>query len=96
MSKSDVLLSKVANQQLEKLPATVGKPLLASIARLISFPESGSRLRLEGYEPYRQIIVKNHRAIYKYLPDEHVVRVYFIFHARQQYPPLFMLSDRFF
>jgi len=96
MSDADVLLSELAAKQLEDLPAGVGKPLLAAIARLIAFPESGTRLRLEGYEPYRQVIVKNHRAIYKFFPKERMVRVYCIIHTRRQYPPLVVLSDRFF
>ena len=96
MGKSDVLLSELAAQQLEELPVAVGRPLLAAVAKLITFPELGTQLRLEGYESYRQVIVKNYRAIYKFFPDEQRIRVYCILHTRRQYPPLFMLSDQFF
>jgi plasmid stabilization system protein ParE len=96
MSETEVLLSELAAEQLAALAQTVGRPLIDALARLIAFPESGPRLRLEGYEAYRQVVVKNHRAIYRYFPEENRVRVYCILHTRRRLPPIDILTYELF
>jgi plasmid stabilization system protein ParE len=53
-------------------------------------------LLVEGYEDYRQLIVRGYRAIYRYLPDENQVRVYCILHPRRRLPAIeFLLHQTF-
>ncbi len=96
MNNLKVLLSKLAVEQLANLPPPTGRAVITALTQLITFPESGSPLILMGYENYRQILVKNYRAIYRYLPLDNQVRVYCILHTRRQLPALeFLVYQQF-
>jgi plasmid stabilization system protein ParE len=84
---SQILLSDLAVEQLKDLSPQAGQQLLSALERLRTFPESAPRLSLEGYEDYRQLIMRPYRAIYRYLPDNEEVRVYCILHMRRGLPP---------
>jgi plasmid stabilization system protein ParE len=87
-----VLVSRTAEQQIQGLTPSVGRAMLDALARLIVFPESAPQVDEEGYETYRQVIVRRYRAIYRYLPDRSEVRVYCVIHTRRRLPPVELLS----
>jgi plasmid stabilization system protein ParE len=93
---TEILLSNLAVEQLREMPPPVGRAMIEALQRLRIFPESAPTITLEGYEPYRQLIVRSHRAIYRYLGDENVVRVYCVLHARRRLPASEFLSHQIF
>lgn len=86
MNETQVLLSQLAVDQLSNLKPKVGRTMIQTLTRLTVFPQSGSPLLVKGYEMYKQVVVKGHRAIYRYFPDEKQVRIYCILHTRRQLP----------
>lgn len=93
---TDILLSDLALTQLKEMPATTGRQLLDVMERLRTFPESSPPLSIANYETYRQIIVQPYRAIYRYDPNDDLVRVYCIMHVRRQLPPSEFLTHQIF
>ena len=82
----EILLSDLAVDQLKEMSANAGRQMLDTLQRLRVFPESAPRLMLEGYEDYRQVVIRPYRAIYRYLPQKEEVRVYCILHTRRHLP----------
>jgi plasmid stabilization system protein ParE len=96
MSQTEVLLSRLASEQLADLSPTIGRAMVKALTRLTVFPESAPLIPLEEYETYRQVLVKGYRAIYHYIPDDDQVRVYCIVHTRRQLPaPEFLIHQLF-
>ena len=96
MSEIEVLLSRLAAEQLAGLPPTAGRMMAKSLTHLTMFPEAAPPVLLDGYENYRQVLVKGYRAIYRYFPDDDQVRVYCILHTRRQLPaPEFLIHQLF-
>ena len=60
---NDGLLSDLAVAQLKELPPEAGRKLLDALQRLRLFPESAPRLNWEGYEAYRQVVIRPYRAL---------------------------------
>ena len=87
MDEAEVLLSQLAADQLADLSPSLGRSMGRSLLLLGNFPESGSPVSQDGYELYRQLLVSQFRAIYRYFPEEHEVRVYCILHTRRTLPP---------
>ncbi|MCK4451046.1 MAG: type II toxin-antitoxin system RelE/ParE family toxin, partial [Anaerolineae bacterium] len=70
MSDIAVLVSRLAGEQLADLSPRIGRAMAQALERLAVFPESAPLLLVEGYEDYRQLVVRGYRAIYRYFPDE--------------------------
>ena len=87
MNETQILLSRLASEQLAHLPPSRGRAMVHALRRLAVFPESAARLSEEGYEAYRQLIAQGYRAIYRYFPDNDQVRVYCLLRMRRQLPP---------
>ena len=62
---TEILLSDLAANQLKEMPANAGRQLLDTLQRLRLFPESAPHLVIEGYEDYRQVVIRPYRAIYR-------------------------------
>ncbi len=75
-----------------------------SLERLAVFPESAPPVlvegpvlsKVEGYEDYRQLVVRGYRAIFRYFPDEDKVHVYCILHPRRRLPAVEFLIHQTF
>ena len=93
---TEIILSDLAVDQLKEMPAKTGRQLIDGLQRLRLFPESAPRLMLEGYELYRQVVVRPYRAIYRYISIEDQVRVYCIIHSRRRLPPARFLEYQIF
>lgn len=93
---SQILLSDLAVQQLSDMPFDIGRRILNSLDRLRTFPHSAPHLTLEGYESYRQLIIRSYRVIYDYDEAKEIVRVFCIMHARRQLPPSEFLKYQLF
>jgi plasmid stabilization system protein ParE len=87
VNEVEVLLSRLAADQLGALSPSIGRAIAQALMRLAVFPESAPPLREEGFSLYRQVIVNGYRAIYRYFPDDYQVRVYCILSTRRQLPP---------
>ncbi len=87
MAEAEVFLSQLAAEQLSNLAPSVGRLMGRLLRHLSDFPESSPLVFQEGYESYRQVIVNQFRAIYRYFPEENEVRVYCILHTRRALPP---------
>lgn len=87
MNEIEVLVSHLALAQLAALPASTGRLIVQGIIRLASFPESAPLMQQRDYEQYRNLIIRDYRAIYRYFEDEQQVRVYCILHLRRRLPP---------
>jgi plasmid stabilization system protein ParE len=87
MNEADVLLSRLAIEQISVLTPAVGRTLTNALTPLVRFPESGSLIPMAGYEDYRQVIARGYRAIYRYFPEAHQVRIYCVMNVRRQLPP---------
>jgi plasmid stabilization system protein ParE len=92
----EILLSDLAVDQLKEMPANAGRQMLDTLQRLRAFPESAPPVLVEGYEAYRQIVIRPFRAIYHYLPEKEEVRVYCILHTRRRLPPSEFLEHQIF
>lgn len=71
MNEADVLLSRLAIEQISALTPAIGRILTNALTPLARFPESGSLIPKAGYEEYRQVMAREYRAIYRYLPETH-------------------------
>ena len=96
MSDTAVLVSRLAGEQLADLPPRLGRVMAQSLERLVVFPESAPPVLVDGYEDYRQLVVRGYRAIYRYFPDEDEVRVYCILHPRRRLPAVEYLIHQIF
>lgn len=92
----EILLSDLAVGQLKEMPANNGRQLLDTLQRLRVFPESAPRLMVEGYESYRQVMIRPYRAIYRYLAEKEQIRVYCILHTRRRLPSSEFLDFQIF
>ena len=93
---SHILLSDLAVDQLKEMPPHIGRQLLDAVERLRTFPESAPRLSLEGYEAYRQLVIRPYRTIYRYIAEEDQVRIYCILHVRRRLPSPEFLTYQIF
>lgn len=91
-----ILLSDLAVDQLREIPPVTGRQLMQTIQRLRDFPESAPPLLLDGYESYRQMIVRPYRLVYRYFPEEEQVRIYCVLHLRRSLPPAEFLQYQIF
>jgi plasmid stabilization system protein ParE len=91
-----ILLSDLAVEQLRAVSPAVGHQLLNGIQRLRTFPESAPPILREGYEGYRQLVVRSYRVVYRYLPQEEEVRIYTVLHLRRAFPPSEFLKHQIF
>lgn len=96
MNDADVLLSRLAIEQISVLTPTIGRILTNALTPLARFPESGSLIPVAGYEEYRQVIARGYRAIYRYFPEIHQVRIYCVMNVRRQLPPSEFLRHQSF
>ena len=96
MNETEVLLSRLAANQLGELPPASGRAMAQALRQLAVFPESAPPLREEGFSQYRQVIVKSYRALYRYFPNDNQVRIYCILHTRRQLPPAEFLIYQLF
>lgn len=92
----EILLSDLAVSQLKEMPAILGRQLLDTLQRLRVFPESAPQLTVDGYEAYRQLIIRPYRAIYRYIPEAEQIRVYCILHTRRRLPDVEFLDYQAF
>lgn len=86
MPEVEVLLSRLAADQLANLSPNIGRSMASALLRLTRFPESAPVVPTAGYEDYRQVTVDRYRAIYRYFPASNEVRVYCILHTRRALP----------
>ena len=93
---TQILLSDLAVEQLHDMPPPIGQAMLDALQRLRIFPQSAPTISLEGYELYRQLIVRSYRAIYHYTEEENEVRIYCILHARRHLPASEFLRHQVF
>ena len=65
------------------------RKLLAVVERLEAFPESGRTVPEIGDADLREVVHRNYRIVYLFLPEEDRVEVLTVFHASQQFgaPP---------
>ena len=96
MNEVEVLLSRLAADQLVALPPAIGRSMAQALARLAILPESAPTISEEGYRIYRQVIVNHYRAVYRYFPDKNCVRVYCILHTRRLLPASEFLTYQLF
>jgi plasmid stabilization system protein ParE len=96
MKQLALLLSDLAVEQLREIPPPIGRRLLEAIQRLRVFPESAPNVLLEGYEGYRQLVIRPYRVVYRYLPQEEQVRIYAVLHLRRAFPPSEFLKHQIF
>ena len=59
-----------------------------TVARLESFPESGRVVPEFPGGQYREVLVGQYRAVYRYLADRNQVRVLAVVHGSRLLPPL--------
>lgn len=96
MNEADILLSRLAIDQIAQLTPAIGRALLNALTTLARFPESTPIVPQDGYGAYRQVIVKGYRAIYRYFSEYHQVRIYCVLHTRRQLPaPEFLYYQLF-
>ncbi len=96
VNETEVLLSRLASEQLGNLTPESGRAMAQSLARLAVFPESAPPMLASEFEQYRQVAVRGYRAIYRYFPDDSQVRIYCILHTRRQLPaPEFLMYQLF-
>lgn len=93
---SRILLSDLAVEQLEAMPPRAGRLMLEAFHRLRTFPQSAPRLSEDGYEVYRQVLIRPFRAVYRYLEDDDEVRIYCILHMRRRLPTPDFLTHQIF
>ena len=93
---SQILLSDLAVDQMREIAPGTGRQLLQAMQRLRTFFESAPYLLLPGYEAYRQLVVRPYRVVYRYFPDEELVRVYCVLHLRRNMPPAEFLHHQVF
>ena len=96
MNEAEVLLSRLAADQLGSLSPLNGRAMAQALMRLAIFPESAPPLLEEGFSLYRQVIANGYRAIYRYFPDANQVRVYCILSTRRRLPPAEFLIYQLF
>ena len=65
----------------------VGK-LMQVAERLEVFPASGRVVPEIGDESLREVIYRNYRIVYMYLPNEELVEVLTVFHSSRQFGTL--------
>jgi plasmid stabilization system protein ParE len=93
---SHLLLSDLATEQISQLPAKAGGQIFAALERLRVFPQSSPHLTIEGYDAYRQLVVRSYRVIYRYLAEDDEVRIYCILHTHRQLPSSEFLTHQIF
>jgi len=93
---SHILLSDLAVDQLKNLSPQIGQQMLETMERLRTFPRSAPQLRQDGYELYRQLLVRRFRAVYRYFEEEDEVRIYCILPVRRRLPSSEFLTHQIF
>ena len=93
---TDILLSDLAVEQLREMPPTIGRSMIEALQRLRTFPQAAPTISLEGYESYRQLTVRSHRAIYRFIEEENKVQIYCILHTRRRLPASAFLTHQIF
>lgn len=78
MNEAEILLSRLAIDQIAQLHPTTGRALLDALTTLAHFPESSPRVPQTDYEDYRLVIAKGYRAIYRYFPESHQVCIHLL------------------
>ncbi|MEW5987059.1 MAG: type II toxin-antitoxin system RelE/ParE family toxin [Chloroflexota bacterium] len=96
MTEAEIILSRLALDQLASLTPTIGRTLVKALQRLAAFPESAPPVSQPGYEDYRQLIIKDYRVVYRYLGGDEQVRIYCILHIRPQLPASEFLNYQLF
>ena len=96
MNEAEILLSRLAIDQIAQLHPTTGRALLDALTTLAHFPESSPRVPQTDYEGYRQVVAKGYRAIYRYFPERHQVCIYCVLHTRRPLPPSEFLQYQLF
>jgi mRNA-degrading endonuclease RelE of RelBE toxin-antitoxin system len=92
-----VRFSRLAQEQLSEIPLGSRRKLLKAIrVQLTLFPASGQALDEELGPGYRQVLRGGYRLIYRYLPDEHELRFYYVGSARRLLPPEDLLRHQAF
>ena len=69
------------------------RKLMHAAGRLEAFPASGRMVPGIGDESLREVIYRNYRIVYIYLPDEDRVEVLTVFHSSRQFGALPGESD---
>jgi plasmid stabilization system protein ParE len=93
---SHILLSDLAVDQLKNMSPQIGQQMLEAMERLRTFPRSAPPLHQDGYELYRQLIVRRFRAVYRYFEQEDEVRIYCILPVRRRLPSSDFLTHQIF
>ncbi len=84
MAKYNVLISKIAKKQLNKLPDSTANILLKSIKKLSIDPRPNEYKKLKGRNGYR-VKKGNYRIIYDILDDKLIVKVVVVGHRKDIY-----------
>jgi mRNA interferase RelE/StbE len=84
MAKYTALLTKTAQNQLDKLSYAIAKPILKTIADLEEDPRPQGYIKLKGRDGYR-VRVGNYRIIYDIFDSELVVDVITLGHRKDIY-----------
>ena len=96
MNEADILLSRLAIDQMAQLTPTIGRALLEALTTLARFPESFPRVPQTDYAGYRQVVAKGYGAVYRYFSESHHVRIYCVLHTRRPLPPSEFLQYQLF
>jgi mRNA interferase RelE/StbE len=79
-----IVLSKIAEKQLDKLSDNITKPIFNAIIDLGKNPRPNSCKKLKGREGYR-IRVGNYRIIYEVFDDKLLIEVIQLGHRKEIY-----------